>query len=865
MAEALKILFVEDVQIDADLEVRELRRTGMKVEFRRVESEASFLDALREFKPDVILSDFSMPEFDGMSALGIAKIACPNVPFIFVSGTLGEEYAIRALQKGAADYVLKTNLIRLPAAVSRAVADAKERAERRSMEAELEQARQRLSNIVEALDDAVWSWSTADQCVAYIGPAAQRIFGHEPEKFYEQPDLWRRVIHDQDRGGVFAAWQQLLDGTAAFDADYRVVRADGEVRWINNRARVVRSADGRPERVDGVIRDINDRMVARNRILRLTRLRSLSSAVNAAIVRLRERRALLARVCEIAVDIGEFDSAAVALVAGPGGAAELLVAHGPRAQMLAGAVARYNDDPAGSGEALSRALRTGQTAIADLPESNAGAAPAGAGVSATAAFPLSIRDEIVGILMLEAVQRDGFDQEEVRLLEELAANVAFALELISHQERLDYLAYYDVLTGLSNRTLFNDRLSQALTAAGREAGMLALVVCNVVQLRAINETFGERAGDAVLCQVSEKLKGFAGDPAGVARLGGDLFALMIPGVKGLKHVAQLLAEEKFGFFNHSFAHEGRDISVVLRGGVALYPNDGADADALLHNAEAALDQARKTTQRLLFYSEDANARIAERRKIESRLQLAVERQEFELHYQPKLDLHARRIVGLEALLRWNDPDRGLVPPAEFIQLLEETGLILELGRWAMKEAVTMRRKWQLAGMPAPRIAVNVSALQLKDKRFVQDVAGALAAAEGDVGLDLEITESMLMENVHEGVKKLCAVREMGVQLAIDDFGTGYSSLSYISTLPVNTLKIDRSFINGMTEDPAKTGIVTTIISLGHGLRMEVVAEGVENEAQSQLLRLLRCDQIQGYLISKPVPAQVIEPLLAQSR
>jgi EAL domain-containing protein (putative c-di-GMP-specific phosphodiesterase class I) len=304
--------------------------------------------------------------------------------------------------------------------------------------------------------------------------------------------------------------------------------------------------------------------------------------------------------------------------------------------------------------------------------------------------------------------------------------------------------------------------------------------------------------------------------------------------------------------------------VALRGGVALFPNDSADADALLHNAESALDQARESGENLLFYSADANVRVAERRKAENRLLQAVEKQEFELHYQPKLDLHDRRIVGLEALLRWNDPEKGLIPPVQFIHLLEDTGLILEVGRWAMKQAVIARREWQKAGLPAPRIAVNVSALQLKDKRFTQDVADALAAAPGDVGLDLEITESMLMENVEEGVQKLRAIRDMGVHIAIDDFGTGYSSLSYISTLPVNTLKIDRSFIDGMTDNPAKTSIVTTIISLGHALRMEVVAEGVETEAQSQLLRLLRCDQIQGYLISRPLAAAKLEAFMKES-
>jgi EAL domain-containing protein (putative c-di-GMP-specific phosphodiesterase class I) len=368
----------------------------------------------------------------------------------------------------------------------------------------------------------------------------------------------------------------------------------------------------------------------------------------------------------------------------------------------------------------------------------------------------------------------------------------------------------------------------------------------------------------VLREVSQRLTTLAGDPARVARLGGDIFALMVPGVRDLTDISQLLAEERFRIFDRPFTVDGTALQVAGRGGVALYPADGTAASALLHSAEAALDQARSSGEPLLFYSADVNARVSEQQRAEAQLREAVDKQQFELYFQPKLDLHTRKVVGVEALLRWNHPERGLVPPVEFIPLLEETGLILPVGRWALQKAVALSAQWRAAGVQAPRVAVNVSAIQLKDRNFIGDVESALAGSGNDGRLDLEITESMLMENVHEGVEKLHTLREMGVQIGIDDFGTGYSSLSYISRLPVNALKIDRSFINGMTDDPDKTSIVSTIISLGHALRMEVVAEGVETEAQSQLLRLLRCDQIQGYLISKPVPADAMLALLRKN-
>jgi len=850
MSDMLKLLLVEDVATDAELEVRELRRSGMKVDHRRVETQPTFIDALREFQPDIIISDFSMPEFDGMSALAVAKETCPDIPFIFVSGTLGEEYAIRALQKGASDYVLKTNLIRLPAAVNRAVGEARERAARRAVEAELEGARQRLNSIFESLDDAVWSWSLGDQRLMYIGPAAFKIFGRKPEEFSSDPELWRAVIYEADRAAVLDAWRKLLGGNATFDADYRIVRTNGEIRWINDRARLIRDGDMVPERVDGIMRDITERMAARQRINRMTRIRGLSSAVNSAIVRLRQRDELLDRICEIALEVGGFEAAKVVLVDDALQGGVLAATRGARNDALAQMLADYNADP-GKGDCLGQSLRTAQTVLSS-GETQA---------SVIASLPLVIKDKVIGALVLVATEKEFFDLEEVRLLEELTANISFALELIAHQERIDYLAYYDVLTGLSNRTLFNDRLSQALTAAGREGSLVALVVFNIVQLRAVNEAHGERAGDAVLREMSQRLTLLAGDSARVARLGGDLFALMVPGARDLTEISQLLGEEKFQFFKRPFTFDSRALQVSARAGVALFPADGMNADSLLHNAESALNEARSTGADMLFYSADVNARVSEQRKVEARLQQAVENDEFELHFQPKLDLHTRKVVGLEALLRWEHPERGLVPPIEFIHLLEETGLILAVGRWALKQAVQLRSEWRAAGVQAPRIAVNISAIQLKDTSFIRDVEAALDGAGAEGGLDLEITESMLMENVMEGVEKLRAIREMGVQIGIDDFGTGYSSLSYISRLPVNTLKIDRSFINGMTEDPDKTSIVSTIISLGHALRMEVVAEGVETEAQSQLLRLLRCDQIQGYLISKPLPAAQIVELL----
>jgi EAL domain-containing protein (putative c-di-GMP-specific phosphodiesterase class I) len=301
---------------------------------------------------------------------------------------------------------------------------------------------------------------------------------------------------------------------------------------------------------------------------------------------------------------------------------------------------------------------------------------------------------------------------------------------------------------------------------------------------------------------------------------------------------------------------GTELRVTLTSGIAMFPNDGAVADALFKNAEAALKKAKAAGERYLFYTQKMTERVAEKLSLENKLRQAIENEEFVLHYQPKVDLGTRAIVGLEALIRWQSRELGLVAPLRFIPLLEETGMILQVGVWALNRAMLDHRRWSEQGLKPPRVAVNVSAIQLRQRDFMHVVEQVVSAGLAPTALDLEITESLIMEDIQGNIAKLKAVRDLGVNIAIDDFGTGYSSLSYQAKLPVSTLKIDRSFI-GDLEDPDATSLVSTIISLARTLRLRVVAEGVETEKQAKLLWLLRCDEAQGYLFSKPVPAAVL--------
>ena len=457
-------------------------------------------------------------------------------------------------------------------------------------------------------------------------------------------------------------------------------------------------------------------------------------------------------------------------------------------------------------------------------------------------------------------------RDRINLLNELAGDISFALEHIAKEEKLEYLYYYDPLTGLPNRQLFVDRLSQQMRARGAEQRMVALILFDLERFRNINDTLGRHGGDELLRLITHRIENTFNGKDYLAHVGADTFGAVIRGMRDAAEIVHAIESRVLACFREPFAVDGKELHAAPRAGVALFPTDGGDADTLFKNAEAALKKAKASGERYLFYAPQMNAAAAESLLLENKLRQALDREQFVLHYQPKVDLAKGTIGGLEALIRWNDPESGLIPPMNFIPLLEETGMILEAGRWAMERAVADRREWHTDGQSPPRIAVNVSPIQLRQKDFVDIVRNAIeGGAAGSHALDLEITESLLMEDIEGNIKKLRAVRDMGVNVAIDDFGTGYSSLCYLAKLPVNALKIDRSFITTMCGSADSMTIVSTIISLAHALNLKVIAEGVDVEEQRTVLRQLKCDEMQGYLFSRPVPASEVEALLAAER
>jgi diguanylate cyclase (GGDEF)-like protein len=864
MDDRIRVLLIEDVAADVELEMHELRRFGLRCEGRCVETEQDFRRELEDFRPHVILSDFSMPHFDGMTALAIARELHAEIPFIFVSGTIGEEHAIRALKNGATDYVLKTNLVRLPPAVERALQDTRDRAARRQAEAELQATRERLQGIVSSLRDVVWSVAVPARDVLYISPSSTVVYRRAPEEFYDKRVVWSELIHPDDRIRAAAAWEQAVRG-ATFDCEYRVFTPDRAVRWIHSRGTPVKGRDGSVVRIDGIARDITERHEQAQKIAHLSRIHAVLSGINAAMLRTRERDSLFKEACRVAVQAGDFKMAWIGVVDAATSEGRVAAWAGVDDAYIGAVRFTGREDRPGSALPASRAVRGGKPVICDDLESEPSLGDRrgemlARGYRSLAALPMVVEGRPLAVLVLCAGEPGFFDDEEVGLLNELTADISFALENIGKEEKLSYLAYYDPLTGLANRDLYRERLEQNLRAARSERRALAVVMFDVERFRHINDTLGRKNADGVLRQLAARLAETVPDRNDLARINADSFAASFRDMREAE-LGRFLRDRVFPVLFRPFAVDGEPLRISIRAGISLYPNDGADPEVLMRNAEAALQDAKARNEHYSFYAPDMNSRVAVNLVLENKLRSALEKRQFVLHYQPKVELDSGRVVGLEALIRWNDHDRGLVHPLTFIPLLEETGLILEVGAWVLEQAASDYRALSAAVADCPRIAVNVSPLQLRQGDFAATVAAAVRADGRALGLDIEITESVVMDHIESNIAKLQAIRDMGVGIAIDDFGTGYSSLAYISKLPVNALKIDRSFVHTMAHNAEDRSIVSSIISLAHALRLKVVAEGVETQEQRALLHSLGCDEMQGFLLAPPVPIARIRDLL----
>src|SRR5882672_2436225 len=795
-APIIRVLLTEDNAADAELVMRELKRAELRFAHRVADSEESFTDALHSFAPDVILSDFSMPGFDGEAALALARAMCPDTPFIFVSGTIGEEFAIQALKSGAADYVMKTNLLRLPAAVERAIQERRERSARRDTEKALGASELRKSAIIEAaldcfvtidaqgcviefnpaaekafgyarnevlgkelaelilppalreahrqglqhyhaagegpilgrrievsamrkdgsefpveltvvpirlpeqtlfsayirditerkraemdlleseerfrqlaenIQEVFWLTDLSKNEMLYISPTYEEIWGRSRQSLYAAPRTWAEAIHLDDRDRVLKAAQtQQMAGK--YVEEYRIVRPDGTMRWIRDRAFPVTDTDGIVIRIAGIAEDITERKEQEHRIARLSRIHTVLSGINSAIVRIRDRQELFKESCRIAVEHGGFSIGWIAIM---DHASKTLV---PVAQMGLpmdlGGRGDSSNRPAGlvPGGTAEVALREKRPAFDNDIEHGLGEmqskpgsdtmgvrrAAIRLGAKSVIVLPLYVEGKTFGILTLYAPERNFFDDEEIKLLTELAGDISFGLEFISKEEEVNYLAYYDVLTKLPNRTFLEDRLGQYLHAAQRGQRMAAVMLIDLERFHVVNDTLGRNAADEVLREIASRLQVQIRAEDTVARVGADCFAIALSDAGSTAEVAHAVHERVFAFLKQPPVRIGhQDLRPSAKFGVAVFPSDGSTAEALYANAEAALKKAKASGERFLFYAPEMNARIAESLTLENKLRSALDRGQFVLYYQPKVSLRGRKVVGLEALIRWN--------------------------------------------------------------------------------------------------------------------------------------------------------------------------------------------------------------------
>lgn len=462
-----------------------------------------------------------------------------------------------------------------------------------------------------------------------------------------------------------------------------------------------------------------------------------------------------------------------------------------------------------------------------------------------------------------------FDRAELRARIRTITRLNRYRRLVETEEQLVYLANYDTLTGLPNRNLLTERMRQTLGHAGRTQQGMTVLALDLDGFQMINDSLGHEVGDKVLCEVAQRLTKTVSEGATVARLSGDEFVVMAETDDPVKQVSDM-AQRLLDAISKPMTFNGQEIVITASIGISVFPSDGQEAAQLLKNAHTALSRAKaegKNTYQ--FFTAEMNTVALNRLILESQLRKVLERDELSLYYQPQVELPTGRIIGMEALLRWQHPELGFVSPALFVPVAEEMGLIIPIGEWVLRTACVQNKAWQEAGLPPVRVSVNVSSRQFQQPNLLQVIQNALAETGlNPIYLELELTESMLMEENRDQKDSVFAIlselQAQGVHIAIDDFGTGYSSLSYLKRFPLDTLKVDRSFVQDISTNPDDAALTTAIIAMAHSLRLTVVAEGVETAAQLAFLQQRQCEIIQGYFFSPPIPVKEMTKLLQQN-
>jgi diguanylate cyclase (GGDEF)-like protein/PAS domain S-box-containing protein len=723
----------------------------------------------------------------------------------------------------------------------------------------------RLQTAIDATSDAVFLLDRSTMRLIHVNDAACRLQGQTRAELMASGPVG---IVSNSLAELEQAYDEIIaGGVPAKPQEIRRQRSDGSGYWIELRRHPVCLADG--WMIVSLIRDITERKDAEAKVQRLNRVYAVLSGINTLIVRVRDRQALFDGACRIAVEHGKFGAAWIGLL-DPSTLEVTRVASGGAVStsLIDGRLSAHAGLPRGQG-AVGQSLRSKHAEVVNniSEESAAGnerrLEALRLGYRSLVALPLFMEGEAFGVLVLFARDPEFFNEEELKLLNELAGDISFALDYIGKEEKLNHMAYFDALTGLPNRVLYKDRLAQTLAQAKRNRRAAGVVFIDLDGFKSINDIMGHGVGDELLQQAAVRLKEClrAGDSA--ARFGGDEFAVILSDLATAQD-ASLVSQKILNAFARPFELNGGDSYVTASIGIATYPLDSDDIEILIKSADSAMYSAKAAGRNnYQFYTAEMNQRALNKIQLDTRLRRAVERGEFLLHYQPKLDSASGEIVGLEALLRWQPPDSDLVPPAEFVPSLEESGLIVAVGEWIWQEACRQIERWVSAGIEPVPVAINLSARQFQAPGLDDFIRSTLDQYRIHPRLvEVEITESSLVQKPDDAVAVLQNLKQVGIRISIDDFGTGYSNLSYLKRFPLDALKIDRSFVRDVTTDSDDAAIVRAIVTMAHSLNLKVIAEGVETEEQLAFLREIDCEQVQGYLFSKPLSGADCTALLA---
>lgn len=674
----------------------------------------------------------------------------------------------------------------------------------RKTTSELRKSNQKLNNIFDSLDVAVWAHDLKSDNL-YISQGIEHLYGYNLKEFYHDHNLWRKVVHPDDEH-ILTERAKLIDQGKPVTSIYRIRRPDGDVRWIQDRGIPTYDDKGNYHDFSAVLFDITEQKEGEERYRGIVELSPDFIAVirNWKLDFINEAGSKLLGV-ENPLEL--FGRSIIEFVSTND------------VRKISDALTEMDHKARGINRFELQIIRIDQKNI-DLEMS-------------------IMRIPYEGKVATLVVGRDITERKK-------------ADEIIHH------MAYYDTLTGLPNRNMFKEHLNNRLLNAEDEK--LAVLFLDLDRFKVINDTKGHSTGDHVLQLVAKRLSDAVLDEGLVSRQGGDEFLILLNNASNEK--IECISQQIINDFSQPLYIEDDEFFVTTSMGISIYPHDGEDQETLIKNADTAMYLAKdRGKNNYQYYNSKLNNSSTRKMKLEVELRKALEKDQLTIYYQPQVELSTRKIIAVEALLRWNSPTYGSVSPAEFIPIAEETGLIVPIGRWVLKKVSEQHKQWKKAGIPSLRVAVNVSVRQMQENHFAQDVKCVIKEYDlNPLELELEITES-IMQNIENSTIVLNELKQLGVTLSIDDFGKGYSSLSYLKHLPIDTIKIDKSFVDDIC-DPANNGsIAKAIIDMGHNLGFTIVAEGIEQEEQAEFLHGNSCEYGQGYFFSKPMPAEDVFLLL----